>query len=452
VQVEFIGRGTTDAEGGAEAPAVPDAAREARPAMAGATPPDVPDTSPERPEAEAADDVAPEAPRIPEREVAQVAPPRIEVEAPPVPDRPVPPPVPPQPLAVGEQPRPDDTFLLPPPTPRVDDAPVVRTPELVAEIPAVPVREVPEPVAAPAVRGLQEAPRIVATVPTVVPTVRERTIAAPEPVVAPDFSRATRPETTVSEARIAARIPEVSAREVPAPASDTATARDASEASSATRDAAPADAASTRASDSTEAQVADAAAPPTTSPGTRPDSGASARTESAPGRGPDPAAAPGAWATTVPGDDWGDAARDRPGTADGPPGLFDGEGRPRLADSGLPPGTFEENVADFGNAGEWMQRPAFPYEPTRFDRFWIPGGTLLEEWVRRGIRELLVPIPGTSKRLKCVVSVLQLGGGCWISDPNLNEQPSSGRPAPDVPFRPDLFEDPGVLEQPPPGG
>jgi hypothetical protein len=50
------------------------------------------------------------------------------------------------------------------------------------------------------------------------------------------------------------------------------------------------------------------------------------------------------------------------------------------------------------------------------------------------------------------VSVLQLGGGCWVSDPNLNEQPSSGRPAPDVPFRPDLFEDPGALEPPPPGG
>jgi hypothetical protein len=152
-------------------------------------------------------------------------------------------------------------------------------------------------------------------------------------------------------------------------------------------------------------------------------------------------------------DDWGAAARDRPGAAQGPPGLFDEDGRPRLADGGgVAPGTFEEHVADFGNAGEWMQRPAYPYEPTRFDRFWIPGGTLLEEWVRRGIRELMVPIPGTSKRLKCVVSVLQLGGGCWVSDPNLNEQPSTGRPAPEVPFRPELFEDPAALESAPPGG
>jgi len=37
-----------------------------------------------------------------------------------------------------------------------------------------------------------------------------------------------------------------------------------------------------------------------------------------------------------------------------------------------------------------------------------------------------------------VVSLLQLGGGCSIVDPNLNEQPAEGRPPPDVPFKPEL--------------
>jgi hypothetical protein len=97
-----------------------------------------------------------------------------------------------------------------------------------------------------------------------------------------------------------------------------------------------------------------------------------------------------------------------------------------------------------------LQRPPYGYEPTRFDRYWIPGGTLLQEWVRRGIRNVSIPIPGTNKRLACVVSVLQLGGGCGLVDPNLNEQPAVARPPPDIPFRPELFEDPDALG--PPGG
>ena len=44
-----------------------------------------------------------------------------------------------------------------------------------------------------------------------------------------------------------------------------------------------------------------------------------------------------------------------------------------------------------------------------------------------------------------VISLLQLGGGCGISDPDLNEQPADGRPPPDVPFKPELQEDNGSV-------
>ncbi len=70
-----------------------------------------------------------------------------------------------------------------------------------------------------------------------------------------------------------------------------------------------------------------------------------------------------------------------------------------------------------------------------FDRYWIPGGSLLQDWVRAGISEMEIPIPGTSKRIKCVVSVLQAGGACGLFDPNKNEQPATARPPPDIPVK-----------------
>ena len=98
-----------------------------------------------------------------------------------------------------------------------------------------------------------------------------------------------------------------------------------------------------------------------------------------------------------------------------------------------------------------MRRPPYDYQPTRFDRFWVPTGSLLEEWVRRGIKQMTIPIPGTSKEIVCVVSILQLGGGCMLNDPDINDQPSSGRPAPEVPFKPELQEDQDSLARPPGG-
>ena len=79
----------------------------------------------------------------------------------------------------------------------------------------------------------------------------------------------------------------------------------------------------------------------------------------------------------------------------------------------------------------------------------MPRETLLQEWVRKGIKKLSIPIPGTSKRLECVVSILQVGGGCGISDSDMNEQPARARPPPDIPFKPDLQEDNGSVKPPP---
>jgi len=81
----------------------------------------------------------------------------------------------------------------------------------------------------------------------------------------------------------------------------------------------------------------------------------------------------------------------------------------------------------------------------------VPSGTLLDEWVRKGIKQVAIPIPGTNKHIVCVVSLLQFGGGCGVSDPNLNDQPAVARPPPDIPFKPELQEDNGSLRKPPGG-
>jgi hypothetical protein len=48
-----------------------------------------------------------------------------------------------------------------------------------------------------------------------------------------------------------------------------------------------------------------------------------------------------------------------------------------------------------------------------------------------------------------VVSILQLGGGCYVTDPNLTDQEATARPPPDIPWKPELQEDQDSLEKPP---
>ena len=77
---------------------------------------------------------------------------------------------------------------------------------------------------------------------------------------------------------------------------------------------------------------------------------------------------------------------------------------------------------------------------------------LLAEWVRKGIKKDGDSDPRYQQEAStawCRSS--RLGGGCGISDPNLNDQPADARPPPDIPFKPALQEDNGSVK-PPPGG
>src|SRR5690606_18865163 len=179
-----------------------------------------------------------------------------------------------------------------------------------------------------------------------------------------------------------------------------------------------------------EGQGADASTAPagaTAQAGGAGQSPASGATVPGAGAGPESDAVAGAWSTLTAGDDWGESDRNEDGSGQrGASGIFDEQGRPRLppgagatAGDALPPGVVFEDIQDLDRAGTWLKRPPIDYKPTAFDRYWMPGGTLLEEWVRRGIREVQIAIPGTSKKIRCVVSLLQLGGGCGITDPDM---------------------------------
>ncbi len=173
------------------------------------------------------------------------------------------------------------------------------------------------------------------------------------------------------------------------------------------------------------------------------------------GAGPKPGEAAGAWTSPQAGTDWGIGDRNQAGgQAGGGSGLFDESGRVKLPPGTVgdgmlgPDGVLETEIADLDRAGTWLKRPPIDYTPTRFDEYWLPGGTLLEEWVRRGIREVAIRIPGTSKKIHCVVSLLQLGGGCGIDDPNMQDQEATARPAPEIPWKPELQENQEALDQP----
>ena len=177
------------------------------------------------------------------------------------------------------------------------------------------------------------------------------------------------------------------------------------------------------------------------------------------GAGPGLKAAPGGWPGAAKSDDWGASNRNVAGTGagsgndkgngrngDGKAGLFNADGSARLPDAWS-----KNSSVDLDRSGTWLKRPGLEYRGTRFDKYWIPEGNLLQEWVRKGIKELSIPIPGTKLKLKCVVSLLQFGGGCMPENPDANEQNSTGRKAPEVPFKPELQEDNGSVRPAPKG-
>jgi hypothetical protein len=63
------------------------------------------------------------------------------------------------------------------------------------------------------------------------------------------------------------------------------------------------------------------------------------------------------------------------------------------------------------------------YEPTRFDRYWIPEKDVLTEILEKAVEAtsgtVEIPIPGSpGSKLVCSVSILAVGGGCGIVDKN----------------------------------
>ncbi|MCG8276983.1 hypothetical protein [Stenotrophomonas sp. NLF4-10] len=457
VQVEYIGRGTVQEEGGG-APAAP--AGTQAPAVARGDRPAGGRPAPVQQEAGPLAE-----PAVPvEQAVAARAQP---AETPPVPiDAPVPAPASEQPLQATETPRPTTDFVVPPPS---LVAPVVHAPEpRVRERSIETVVERPQPVQAvraPVIASPRvEAPQVqvrerqievvpqqqVALAPlaprdaqvrlrTPEPGVRERQIemaTSREVEMAPVRPRET--EVRLQGPDVAVRERQVpGVQEAPAAASSTA-----GEEAAATAEQGRA-AAATPAAGAVESSAATAPVP-------------AARPGTSPGTGPRPQDRSGGWATPARSDDWGASQRQVAGNAGGQAdeGLFNADGSVRLADDGEGRGQDATRGAPGGDsdswsreriaqAGTWLKRPPYDYTPTSFDKYWVPNESLLAEWVRKGIKNIEIPIPGTKTKISCVVSMLQFGGGCGLTNPDMQEQPASARPPPDIPFKKELQEDNG---------
>lgn len=394
VQVEFIGEGTPQEQGGgppAEQAESPAAASAAAAQTAVAEPASATPTT----------EQTAEAPPLPQSETAEPAPPAAQ-----------------QNLQVTETPAPTIEFVLPPTTPRTPQIapPQIRAPEI-----GVPIREVTVVQAPPAQRQLPQREIAVPQVAQDAPQVREREIPAP----LPQIRSVQIPTRAIAAPELRAPTPSVRQAEIATPNPAPAAASSTSTASSTSSATAPAAAGSSAQSASTPA-------------GTQPGATAS---------GPAAANRPGAVAPAARrGDDWDAATRNTPGQPGGRagegPGLFNADGSVRVpsdatGDSTRPgaPGSRQQQRADADRGSKWLERVEYPYDPTMFDRFWVPNESLLEEWVRKNIREVSIPVPGSSKKVRCVVSLLQLGGGCTVTDPNLNEQPAEARPPPDIPVK-----------------
>jgi len=463
IQVEFLGSGTPqDSGGGDPAEASSAAAAAAAAAQAAAA------QARSRASARTPAATAPQPPTPPSTSDAEPTPPPPQptATAEPAPPTPAPTPVE-QPVQATDVAEATTDFVVPPTSvPRTEvrviprEAPEVQVRERTVEVvqaptptPVTPTLRPVEPQLRTPDLAVREREVTTVTAPTPpVPTagpqveirvpqrdlqVREREI-APAPSVSVTVAPVPQREITVP-----GRSPEVSVRERtvpnaaprPAPATPSATASTPS----ATPSASPRPARQAAPSRST-------ASTPSTSPAP------SAR----------PAPNPGDWSTPAKGDDWGAANRTRDGERSGTQanqgagrtgdGLFNADGSVRVpgqdgsgdsergAPGGENDGWSKERIAQ---SGTWLKRPPYDYTPTSFDKYWAPNESLLAEWVRKGIKAVEIPIPGTSSKISCVISILQFGGGCGLTDPNMQDQPAVARPPPDVPFKKELQEDNG---------
>lgn len=375
VQVDFIGQGTPELDGGGPPDALSgDLQPVARPAAAPAPATSVANA------AEATDQAPSPAPAQPAVQTLQVT----ETDDP-------------------------SGFVLPPPTPPAPDW-------------VVPTREVPEPMVPEREISVARLPASIAPAPPRDITAREMPAPVVEvqeraiPMPLPQFSVPQLPAREVAAPTLRPAIPSIREATIAAPEPRPATTASA---------VSPAQAEGAGAAAAERGQAA----------------GVQGRADAS---GPATTARDGGGPAQVRGDDWGASSGTAPGAAGSSDGLFDADGSVRLADDqggdagrgAGPPGSRQAQRSDADRAAKWLERPQVDYEPTMFDEYWKPTNeSLLAEWVRRAVREVEIPIPGTSKKIRCVVSVLQAGGACALFDPNLNEQPASARPPPDIPVK-----------------
>ena len=394
VRLEMIGDGSPDDLGGG-APAGEVANEQAASAVTSSDPPSPAVAEAAQPSGTAAPEASVELPPVPLRDVA-------------VPE------IAEQPLQVTEVAEPTRAFVLPPPTPR---QPEIRQPAL-REV-GVPTRDIAAPVPAPVVR--RDVPMRPVDVPVIAAReskVREREVAAPAPTLrtVPIPTREVAPRAIATQERSVRQVDirEPSPRPTPAPAPPAPSTANAS---------------------ATARPSATAATSSSRSP-TAPSSST---------QGAVPAAKAGGWDTPRT-DDWGNSRRNVAGDSatDGrdKAGLYNADGSLRVpgnagdgaAERGAPGGGNDQWTRErLAEAGTWLQRPPYDYEPTSFDKYWAPSESLLAEWVRRNVREVDIPIPGTNMKLKCSISVLQLGGGCGLG--SLFPEPPKARPPPEIPVK-----------------
>ncbi|WDS37066.1 hypothetical protein [Pseudoxanthomonas sp.] len=448
VQLTLIGRGT-QGEGGGAGPQTPETgAQAAAPATASKA-----TSQPRRATAASTTPDAPTAEPAEAQPAPATPPPQPEVAAQPAPAEPQPRPEPPQPapaeqpLQVTETPQPTQDFVLPPVTPPQIQlrVPQIQMPQTAARVREVEIVQDQQPVA---VQQVAPRPMDAPVVPQA--QVRQREIPMPAPEVTVQ-APALRPMRATAAATVQlqgsqptqARIREIPTPDAPAEAQASARAPEspASQSTSSSAQPAAAQAEQGRAAQNSSNTASTGAPPSPISGGNT--AGSIANT---PGAGASPSDRLG-----TPGpktaDDWGASSQVTPGNqagaGEGLKGLFNADGSAKLPGDtaggrtvkpGVP-GSRQQARIDADRAGKWLERPAFGYEPTMFDKYWIPGGSLLQDWVQAGISEMEIPIPGTSKRIKCVVSVLQAGGACGLFDPNMNEQPATARPPPEIPVK-----------------
>ena len=397
VEVTWIGEGTPRDEG-AGPPASADAEDTSEPQRSSSAPPPPPTARPEPAAASVAQESPPPTP--------QPAPAPAAAE---------------QPLVVTETPTPDTTFVIPPP-------PEVPVPQPMVRERTVELRDREIPVQEPVELAQPTPPELRPVEMAAAPRIEQPVVELAEREVVVPIRRAEVP-------RIAAPSVEAPVVERDAPAAPVReiALRDTSQG----QGTASVDAAASTPSSSASAS---AGATRSTDAGTRPDATAA-------GAGATASPAPGAIPSPRPGDDWDTADQDRPGGQAGTAGLFNRDGRPQLppgaggrVGGGLPPGTVTEDYEKIDRMGTWLRRPSSDFEPTSLDPFWVPHENLLEEWVRRSVRTVLIPIPGTSKSIRCDVALLALGGRCGVTDPNMQDVEAEARPPPDIPYKPELQE------------